>query len=157
MAMSLGKAQIELLKLNAEAEKMDRADIFTWLTKLGVPQKIIFQLQALWEKTKKLANQTISIGKIILLKIIEFCKAHPHAAIGMLLGAACGALVSLIPFIGPLLAPLMTVIGAVYGLAKGAKLDSKTDSTFESLIAVAKDFFILLKDIFTLVFPKLTD
>lgn len=149
VAMPKGIAQLEILTLNSEVQKLDKTDIFVWLTSQGVPVSVTTRLDEIWDFTKTIAGQVIHIGKIIALKIIEFCKKHPHTAIGMLLGAAIGALVNLIPFIGPFLAPLTTAIGLAYGGMVGARLDNPTANTpFEGLIKLAKDFFQMLAEIF---------
>lgn len=157
-AYTVGQAQIEILELNAEVNQLDKTDIFAWLVNKGVPVSVVTRLEDLWDVSKKMAGQTIHFGKIIFLKLLEFCKAHPHALIGAALGAAIGALISLVPFIGPMLAPLAAAIGAAYGFAIGSRLDYKeqgSQSSFEGLILTAKDFFKIFAELLTVVFPKL--
>ena len=148
-------ATIDLNNLNIETSDMDKTDYMVWLGNKGVPVAILTRLEDLWNTTKKIGNTTVYLGKIIIMKIVEFIEAHPNAAIGLALGAAIGALVSLIPFIGPLLAPVTTAIGAVYGFCVGTKLDysncSSPDTSFEALIMLAKDFFRTLAEIFNIL------
>ena len=100
--------------------------------------------------SKKIADTTISLGKILISKLIEFIQAHPYTAIGVAMGAAVGALTSLIPGIGPLLAPLAAAITTAYGLAVGAFADAPNQhgSKSESILQIALDFFKLLADTF---------
>ena len=154
--LSQGKAQLDLIGLSKEAELLDQTDIFVWLTKAGLPIEVVTRLEDLWSVTKNIAGQVIHLGKIIIFKIIEFIKAHPHTAAGLLVGAAIGSLVGLVPWLGPLLAPLTTVIGATIGAMTGAKLDNAGATTaFEGLIILAKQFFQLLAEIFNVLKDKL--
>jgi hypothetical protein len=54
--------------------------------------------------TKKVAGKVFAVGKIVLLKILEFVKAHPFlvvgAGIGAVIGVAIAGLITSIPFLG---------------------------------------------------------
>ena len=149
----------ELFTLNVETTDMDKTDYMVYLGNKGVPLDIITCLDSLWNTTKKIGSTTIHLGKIILMKLVEFIQAHPHAAIGLVLGAAVGSLVSLVPFIGPLLAPLTAAIGAIYGFCVGSKIDyskcKDTTTPFEGLIMLANDFFKTLAEIFSILKEQL--
>ncbi|WP_418735319.1 hypothetical protein [Desulfovibrio sp.] len=142
------KSKLDLFVFNAEANDLDRTDVFAWLTSKGVPVVVATRLESLWEVTKKIADTTISLGKILISKLIEFIQTHPYTAIGVAMGAAVGALTSLIPGIGPLLAPLAAAITTAYGLAVGAFADAPNQhgSKSESILKIALDFFKLLAD-----------
>lgn len=156
--MSVSTAQMEIIDLNIEAQNLDETEIFVWLDQMGVPLEVNTRLKDLWKTTKRIGDQVISFGKIIILKIVEFIKTNPHAAIGMLLGAAVGSLVALIPWIGPLLAPLTATIGAAYGFIQGVRLDNPDAATsFEGLILLAKEFFRQVAEIFMTLKAKFTD
>lgn len=157
--MDVKTATIDLFAVNSETFDMDKTDYLVWLGNKGIPVSILTRLESLWDITKQIGKTTINMGKIIIMKIVEFIEAHPHAAIGMALGATIGALVTLVPFIGPLLAPISTAIGAVYGFCVGSKLDYCADNqpgtAFEGLVLLAKDFFATLAEIFCILKDEL--
>lgn len=155
-AMTLGRAQLDLATLSSEAVDLEEEDLIAILSHYDVPMEINTRLIDLLHITRNIAGQVIHIGKIIIMKVIEFIREHPHTAIGMLLGAAFGALVSLIPWIGPLLAPITTALGAAYGAMVGSKMDHPGSQTpFEGLIALAKRFFEVLAEIFNILKSQL--
>ena len=156
-------ANLELTLLNAEAESVSSSDLYLWLNESGLPSEVAIRLKNLVDTVKEVGNKTISIGKIILLKIIEFVKAHPNLAIGIAVGAAIGALVIMVPFLGTYLAPTAILLGISIGAIAGHPLDKiekgQSVNTEANLIAIgqdvieiAKEFFKLLIDIFNTVF-----
>lgn len=160
-------ANLELTLLNAEAESWSSSDFYEWLDKAGLSKEVSMSLKNLIENTKEIAGRVISIGKIILMKILEFIKAHPNLAVGVAIGAAIGALVLLIPipFVGGLLAPITIALGASLGAIAGNRIDKRengqpvnTEVGFTALIQdaieIAKAFFKLLIDIINAVFNE---
>jgi ElaB/YqjD/DUF883 family membrane-anchored ribosome-binding protein len=159
------KADFKLTLLNAEAESVSSSDLYLWLTESGLPSEIAIRLKDLIDVTAKVADHIINIGKIVLIKIIEFIQAHPNLAIGIAVGAAIGALVSMIPFLGVYLAPIAMAISVTVGAIAGHRLDKieqgKVANTTDGLIAIGKDvieiakvFFNLLIDIFNTIFEQ---
>lgn len=157
------QANLDLILLNAEANSISSSDLYLWLRESGLPSEIAIRLKNLVDVTAKTAEDIISVGKIILVKIIEFIKAHPNLAIGVALGAAIGALVSMIPFLGTYLAPIAALLGITIGAVAGHRLDLSNEgkpvsknpnliSITQELIEIAKEFFKLLIDIFNTVF-----
>ena len=155
----------KLMLLNAEAESISSSDFYLWLSETGLPDEVIIRLKNLIDVTEKVANRVISVGKIVLMKVIEFIKAYPNLAVGVALGAAVGALVSTIPFLGVYLAPIVTAISVTIGAIAGHRLDKieagKTINADVSLVSIGTDvieiaklFFVLLIDIFNAVFDK---
>ena len=110
--------------------------------------------------TKKARGKIIHVGKIILLKIIEFVKAHPYLSAGIAIGAAVGFLVNSIPLIGPLLAPLAGALGiVVFGIAghrldKGKNVRGGILEIAQDVIEIASAFFKLVVDVFNAVFNQ---
>lgn len=159
------QANFKLTLMNAAAESVSGSDLYLWLCEQGLPSEISIRLKNLIDATAKVANRVINIGKIILIKIIEFVKAHHNLAVGIAIGAAIGALVSMIPFLGVYLAPIAMAISASIGAIAGHRLDKiaqgqvvNTNSDFISIgqdvIEIAKVFFSLLIDIFNTVFGQ---
>lgn len=151
------EANLKQTILNAEAESISSSDIYAWLRESGLSSEAAIRLKSLIEVTAKIGDRIISVGKIILIKIIEFVKAHPNLAVGIAIGAAIGALVNMVPFIGAFLAPIATVIGVTIGVLGGHRLDKSANGQDQNtgLIAIAQDvieiakaFFKLLSDIF---------
>ena len=153
--MNVDSATIDLLEINTDTFAMDKTEYMVWLGNKGIPLTIVTRLEVLWDATRKLGDKIIYIGRIITAKIVEFIEAHPHAVIGMALGAIVGAFASAFPFLGALLAPLTMALGAAYGYCVGARLDYSKDAApnneFETLIRIAKDFIENLIEIFSVL------
>lgn len=154
-----GRANLELTILNAETESMSSADFYAWLKEHGLPDEAAIRLKGIAEITAEVEQRVIYVGKMILMKIIEFVKAHPNLAIGIAIGAALGVLVSMIPWIGPFLAPIVALLGVTVGGIAGHRLDKTADgqTNKSGLVAIGQDvieiataFFKLLTDIFNL-------
>jgi hypothetical protein len=159
------KANLKLTLWNAEAESIPSSDLYLWLVESGLSSEVAIRLKNLVDVTEKVADRVISIGKIILFKIVEFIKAHPNLAIGIAVGAAIGALVYMIPFFGAFLAPIAMAISASIGAVAGHRLDKMEKGEIvnisddliaigQDVIEIAKEFFRLLADIFNAVFDE---
>ena len=136
-----------------------------WLIDSGLSSEVAIRLKNFADVTENVTDHAISIGKIVLLKIVDFIKLHPNLAIGIAVGAAIGALVSLIPFLGVYLAPVVASISATIGAIAGHRIDKieqgQTVNTSTDIIAIgqdaieiAKEFFKLLAEIFNAVFNE---
>lgn len=163
--LSQAQADLKLTLMDADAQSTSSSDLYLWLIESGLSSEVAIRLKDLADITGKVADRAISIGKIILLKIIEFVKAHPNLAIGIAVGAAIGALVGLIPFLGVYLAPVVAAISATIGAIAGHRLDKieqgQTVNTStglivvgQDLIEIAKAFFTLIAEIFNAVFNE---
>ncbi len=163
--LSSAQADFEVTLLNADAESVSSSDFYLWLRESGLPSELAIRLKNFVDTTAMIGNRIISIGKIILMKIIEFVKAHPNMAIGIAVGAAIGALVSMIPFLGVYLAPIVTVISTSIGAIAGHRLDKLEKGQIvntevnlvaitQDIIEIAKMFFELLIDIFNTLFDE---
>jgi hypothetical protein len=143
----------ELTLMNGEVADSSFDTVVVEAIDRGLPPEIITRLKELWDKTKVIAGEIVSVGKIIVQKILEFLKSNPQLTIGLAIGAAVSVLIAGIPIIGPLLAPLSTVVTTLYGAGVGA-LMAKGDhsgSIFSAAIELANKFFELLKSIFTAI------
>jgi ElaB/YqjD/DUF883 family membrane-anchored ribosome-binding protein len=134
---------LELSILSAQTTSHSFDEVLTEMLNKGVPAEVLTRMEQLWETTKEIAGEVIQIGKIIVIKILEFVKEHPGLAIGIAVGAAIGALVGLVPFIGPLLQPLGIAVGAMVGGLSGIGLDSSDEVTspVRAAIIIAREFF----------------
>jgi hypothetical protein len=154
VTLSKSAAILEMFELNSDTSDLDWADVVTLLHSRGAHLELITRLQELWEKTKIIAGEVVNVGRIIVMKIWEFIKSNPNLVLGVVIGAALGALVNLIPFIGAFLAPIAMAIGTTMGALAGHRLDKIADgetvtgAVFEDIITLAKRFFQLLADIF---------
>lgn len=155
------QANLEIILINAEAESVPSSNLYLWLRESGLPSEVAIRLQSFVDTTTQVVGGVISVGKIVLLKIIDFVKANPHTAIGISIGAAVGALSGMIPLLGPYLAPVAVAIGATLGAVAGHRSDKIARSEVvntgfiavaQDIIEIAKAFFTLLADIFNLVF-----
>jgi hypothetical protein len=105
-------------------------------------------------KVQKISGKVIQIGKIILVKILEFIEEHfflvAGIGIGALLGSALASLIAAIPFVGPLLAPIAQVLGLTItgaGAIVGYRLDQVLPNVGKSLIDIAKEFFKFFQEV----------
>jgi hypothetical protein len=105
-------------------------------------------------KVQKILGKVIQIGKIILIKVLEFIEEHfflvAGIGIGALLGAALASLIAAIPFVGPLLAPIAQVLGLTItgaGAIVGYRLDQVLPNVGKSLIDIAKEFFKFFQEV----------
>lgn len=160
-ALFLAQGNLKMSLWQVEANSITSSELYVLLNNLGLPHEVTIRLHELATYTKKVSNKVIQVGKILLIKIIEFIKAHPYLATGVAIGAAVGYLVNYIPFIGPILAPLATALGVViFGIA-GHRLDKRNQGQevqngffgiAEDIIEVAVAFFQLLANVFNTVF-----
>lgn len=157
MGISEAEGRFELAILHSQSTGVDFVDIATDMINSNVPTEVVTRLGELWKKTKNIAGQVYSIGKILVLKIWDFIKKNPGFSIGLALGAAIGALTHFIPFIGSLIAPVAIAAGAFLGGVAGMQLDkvAKGEAPSDSLVQylgdvinIACDFFKLIVDIF---------
>ena len=159
-AQTPAQATMELMLLSAEAESRSSSDWYAWLRERGLPEEAAIRLKDLAELAVDIGGRLVSIGKIILIKIIEFVKAHPNLAIGIAIGAAIGALVSMIPFLGPYLWPVATLVGVSLGAVAGHRLDmaskGKPGQANLNLILVSQDVIDLAKAFFQLLIDIIT-
>jgi len=157
-ALSLPQANLKMVLWQVDADSMSSSDLYVWLNDIGLPHEVTIRLHELATYTKKAGNKVLAVGKIVLIKIIEFVKAHPNLATGIALGAAVGLLVSSVPFIGPVLAPLAAVLGITVGAIAGHRLDQgyrQVDGIVgvtQDFIQIARLFFQLLIDVFNAAF-----
>lgn len=160
--LSRPQAELELDILQIEADDIQPGDLYATLREMGLPPEIAIRLEALIDTTRKIGGRTINIGKIIVLKLIEFVKQHRNLAIGVAIGAAVSTLVGAIPLLGPLLAPVALVLGISVGaiaghrLDKGIRSDDGIISITQDVIEIAKAFFALLISIFNAVSDELS-
>ncbi len=148
------RALFELRLDEAVAINTPREEIFTKLISWGVPEEFVFRFGNLWDQTCRIGRRILHIGKLVVLRIVEFVEAHPGLSIGVLLGAAIGALAGSIPLIGALLAPLAKVVMTTFGALLGNECDStigtqpggpakRFSGTIGNLIDIARSFFHL--------------
>jgi hypothetical protein len=169
--MNTSQAKMDLVILNAKAEKIDEVDFITDLVNMGLAQEIITRLQVLFKQVKYLAGQTINIGKIILMQLWEFLKENQNMvagfAVGIGLTALSSMLVATVPLIGGFLSafitPIVAMIAIPIGTLKGHRLDKRAknevvgDSLLEDLITIAKNFWSLFVNILESTYLELKD
>ena len=159
MALSKPQANLNLALWQAEADSMNSSELYAWLVDSGLPHEVAIRLHDLIGVTKPVGNKLFAIGKIILIKIIEFVKAHPFLVVGASLGAAVGAavatLITSVPFVGQLLAPVAMALGitiTAVGAVVGHRLDKCFQGVGEDIFEISKEFFKLVTDVFNTIF-----
>lgn len=164
--------KMALMQMKGNAGRISLEDRYNDLKQSGLPLEAIGALTDLSMKTAKtIAGEVIDIGKIIVMKILDFVKENPTLSIGIAIGGAIGALAAFIPFIGPFIAPLSIGLGAAAGAVIGNQIsgvdnlndgvdkigelaDSPITTTLKNAIDIGKKFFQLLKDILVAIFNK---
>ncbi len=156
--MNSNVAEIKLMALQADTKDITWVDAVVNFTNNGVPPEIITRLKELWETTKSIGEQVYEVGKIIVMKLIQFILDNRNMAIGLVLGIGVGSLINMIPWIGTILAPLAMAIGGFFGaiaghrldkIAKGDMNDLKDSDIFTDFITMAKEAWKLIVDIFS--------
>jgi hypothetical protein len=156
--VSTAQANLKMALWQVDADSMTSSDLYAWLVDSGLPHEVTIRLHELASYTKKSGSKVLAVGKIILIKIIEFIKAHPNLAMGVALGAAVGLLVNSVPVLGSVLAPLATVLGITIGAIAGHRLDKGKEvnegiiGVAQDIIEIAREFFKLLIDVFNAIF-----
>ena len=160
--LSPAAANLELEVLNAEAESIPSSDLYAWLRESGLPSEVAIRLTSLVDNVQVIRGRIVSIGKIILIKIIEFCRENPNLSAGVAVGAALGAIVLLVPLLGSFLASIAFALGVTVGAVVGYRMDQAQDGDLgkastglgqisEDLIEIAKKFFALFCDVINAV------
>ena len=154
--MTLPQAKLELALWQADADSVSSSDLYIRLTEMGLPPEVAIRLKALLEMVKPIGDKLISVGKIIVLKLIEFIERHPNLATGIALGAAVSSLIASIPFLGPILAPIALPLGVTAGAIAGHRLDRADGRSIsgdrgvmtiaQDVIEIARAFFALFID-----------
>lgn len=156
--VSPAQANLKMALWQVDADSMSSSELYAWLVDSGLPHEVTIRLHELASYTKKSGNKVLAVGKIILIKIIEFIKAHPNLAMGVALGAAVGLLVNSVPVLGSILAPLATALGITIGAIAGHRLDKGKEvnegiiGVAQDIIEIARDFFKLFIDVFNAIF-----
>ncbi len=154
--MNMAQAKLELALWQANADMENSSDLYLRLTAMGLPPEVAIRLKDLIGYVKSIQGKVISMGKIILLKVLEFIELHPKLATGIALGAVLSTLVASVPFLGPILAPIALPLGITLGAIAGHRMDVAADgklngdssitSVTQDLIEIVHSFFKLLID-----------
>ena len=157
IAITRPQARLELALLQAEADMITSSDLYIRLTHLGLTSEIAIRLKGLLGEVQLIGNKLFNIGKILVLKFIDFIEHHPNLATGVALAAVVSLLIASIPFLGPILAafilPLGLTVGAIAGhrvdKAHGKKIndDLGVISIAQDVIDIARVFFQFFIDI----------
>ena len=157
--VSSAQANLKMSLWQVEAESIKSSDLYVWLNQSGLSSEVAIRLQELVSFTKKVGAKVLAVGKIVLIKIIEFVKAHPFlvtgAGIGAAVGAAVAGMITAIPFLGQLLAPVAMALGitiAVIGAVAGHNLDKRFQGFGDDIFEIAQEFFKLVADVFNTIF-----
>jgi len=158
--MTKAKVVKDLLNEEIAALKQSKDAVFEFFMIKNLPKQVIHYITKLWDYTHTIGESVIAIGKIILLKIIDFIKENPNMAFGTALGAIAGAMassfISWIPFIGQALSVITIGAGMLIGAIAGDRMDRAENgeyvdeslmSVFGDTISVAKKFIQLFIDI----------
>jgi hypothetical protein len=151
ITMTPATARLELLLLDAESEATSSSDFYIWLRESGLSPEAAIRMKELINVTARIGTKVVSLGKVLVLKLIEFVKAHQNLAVGVALGAAVATFIGSIPLLGPLLAPIALVLGIGIGAVAGHRVDKAAGtpisqsinpiSITQDIIEIAREFF----------------
>lgn len=156
--MTLPQARLELALWQAEADMACSSDLYIRLTELGLPSEVAIRLKELLELVKPIGAKMVSLGKVIVFKLIEFIEKHPNLATGIALGAAVSSLIASIPFLGPILAPIALPLGIAVGAIAGHRVDKAQGGKMNGdvgLIEIAQDVIEIARAFFQLFIDTL--
>ena len=149
--MTRAQASLELALWQADAEAMSSSDIYIWLRESGLPAEVAIRMKELVNFTARIGAKTVKLGKIVLIKIIEFIKRHQNLATGMALGAAISLLVASIPVFGALLIPITLPLGIAVGAIAGHRVDKANGNGMSSdigMVSISQDVIEIARDFF---------
>jgi len=156
--ISVAQAKLKMTLWNAEVESTSSNDFYLWLQDMDLPEEVVMRLHQLISTTIKVGKKIISIGKVVLMRIIEFVKAHPFliASVGAsgVVASAIYSLIVSIPFLGSFLEPLARALGigiVLTGAVIGHTLDKKFTGIGQNIVEIASEFFKLLSDVLNAV------
>lgn len=158
-AISPAQAKLKMALWQVEADSTSNTELYIWLSDSGLSPEVALRLHEMMSHTKTVGQKVFSVGKIVLIKIIEFVKDHPFLVTGVGIGATVGAavagIITAIPLIGQVLAPValalgitITAVGAVFGHS----MDRHFQGVGEDIVAIATIFFKLVADVFNTLF-----
>ncbi|MFN9174132.1 MAG: hypothetical protein ACK58N_06345 [Synechocystis sp.] len=158
---SHAQSELKLALWQIQADNTTSPELYAWLVKSGLPHNVAILLHELISKTKRVGKKTINIGKIILIKIIDFVKAHPFLVSGIGIGATIGTaiitLITSIPLIGQLLSPIALALGitvTISGAIIGHNLDKRFSGITNDIIEISQHFFTLIVGVFKTIFTQ---
>ncbi|ELS03608.1 hypothetical protein Xen7305DRAFT_00033320 [Xenococcus sp. PCC 7305] len=168
-SLSPSQARLKLVILDKQAKAKNSYEFYSQIKDFKLPNEVVEILRKIQKVTSKIAGKVVAIGKIIVIKLLEYVAEHPlqiaGLAVGLVttyaLGVAIQGLFSLIPalakwkLIGGLLAKLALLIAKlcqtifvplmfaapIAGVVFGEMSDKKYPEISESLKQVVKDFF----------------
>ena len=173
--LSPSQARLKLIILNKQAEAKNSYEFYSEMKELGLPNEVIEILERILKVTSKVADKIISIGKIIVVKLLEYVAQNPLQVAGFAvglgstyaLGVALHGIFALVPalaklpLIGWLLSKLALLVASlcktifvpfmvvlpVAGVTVGDFADKKYPEISERLHKVSTDFFELFGQI----------
>jgi ABC-type nitrate/sulfonate/bicarbonate transport system permease component len=160
--LSPPQANLKLALWNAEAEALTGSELYVQLQGLRLPEEIVSRLHELITLTQKVAGKVFAVGKIVLVKILEFVQAHPLLVLGMGIGAVIGtaiaSLIISIPFLGTFLAPIAAVLQTTFttiGVISGHRLDKQFQGIGNDITNIVQQFFSFFVNVFNTVFHSI--
>lgn len=170
--MSNAQANFKFFLWNKEAESIKSHELFARLRELKLPDEITSRFLDLLQKAIKVSGKVLQIGKIVVIKVLEFVEAHPALVVGLGIGVVLGGAIAgllasihipwILGFLKPILTPILATIGSFFqitlplgGAILGNQLDKVVPGMGKSVAEVAKEFFKLFADVLDAAFGNL--
>ena len=146
---SPAQSKLKLMLWEKEVEEYSSTDFYLMLQNMNLPESVVTHLHDLSFSKASIGKTIISIGKVILLKIINFVKEHHRSALGTsiksVLRAAVCYLVGQIPVIGQFLKPVVVALDiALFGESSSQSVKTEVRTEGQTLDELAQDFFSLV-------------
>lgn len=161
------QASLEMALWQVEADTVTSGDLYARLRSLGLAPEIAIRLKELATVTKKIGDKLVSLGKIVLLKLMDFIERHPYLAAGIALGAAIALLISTVPILGQILAPLAAIVGITGFALVGHRMEKSKGLHTERIpqpfelaqdaVEITRIFFQLFIDTIQAIAGELSD
>jgi hypothetical protein len=159
--VSPAQARLKLTLWDLDANKTTDGDAYASFRGMNIPPEISSRLLDLMRITRKVGSKVFAVGKIILLKILDFIKKHPllvtGLGIGAVLGMAVAGLILSVPFLGTILAPLAKVLGLTITIAGGVmghRLDQAIPGVSQDIGEIINEFFSFFYAVFNAISPQ---
>lgn len=165
--LSEAQAKFKLFIWNKEAEGIKSHELFSKIKELNLPEETIVAFQALMQKSIRIGGKFLAIGKIIIVKLLEFVEKNfflvAGLGIGFVIGGAIAGFIASIhiPFIMQAIAPILASIAKFFqisipliGAVAGHNIDTIIPNLGKSIVEVAKEFFQLFAEILNIVLDK---
>ena len=137
---------VDLLYRELKSQELPKKELEYMIDNLAISADAKVFIADLMNKTIRIGDRILRIGKKIIELTFDFVKRYPKATFGLILGFIVSLLVSAIPLLGAILGPVVSPIILLFGLASGF-MDDFRDHVLDRKIREAIRPFEALKGV----------